>query len=414
MTLLYRLAVQGYGGLIRLAALFSGKARKWVEGRKNWRGELKNSIPSNRKVFWMHCASLGEFEQGRPILEAVRKDHPAWFILLSFFSPSGYEIRKNTPLADRVVYLPLDGPAAARDFLDLARPSVVVFVKYEFWYFFLREISKRKIRAFLVSGLFRPKQSFFRPYGRFFRKMLPAFTHFFVQNEESARLLASIGYHEVTVSGDNRIDSVAQNADRARQFPLVANFCSGSRALICGSTHSGDDKVLIPFLNHDLPPHWKVIYAPHEIKTGNLSELKQKLGDRTVFYSSLKDRKEYNGKDRFLIIDNVGMLAQLYQYGSLAYIGGGFGKGVHNLLEPMAFGLPCIFGPRYQKFEEARFLVEHKAGKSIDNSEELEAAFRFFLEEADYERAVQKAGAYIASSRGATEKVMGRLTREME
>jgi 3-deoxy-D-manno-octulosonic-acid transferase len=406
MRILYQLFVFLYGLSVRIAALFSRKAGQWIKGRKAWKDELMRSIPADRPVCWMHCASLGEFEQGKPVLERIRKESPDHFILLTFFSPSGYEVRKSTPLADKVMYLPLDSPSNARFFLKWSRPSLILFVKYEFWYFFLREAKKSQAKTYLISGLFRPSQLFFRPYGHFFRKILHSFDHFFVQNKESADLLHSIGIEGVTVAGDNRIDSVAQNAAAAGRFEAVESFCGKAPVIICGSTHDEDEPSLLPFLNDHLPEAWKIVFAPHEIKKTKLERLKKNFEGQAIFFSEWKKKERQAKSRRVLIIDNVGMLAQLYQYGRLAYIGGGFGRGIHNLLEPMAFGLPCLFGPKYQKFEEAQYLVRAGAGHSVRNKEELKRAFDQLLQAENYTLASEKARSYILSSQGATEKVI--------
>ncbi len=406
MKWLYLFGLYFFQLLVSLAAWFNPKARLWKYGRKHWRAQLADqSWPANSKKVWIHCASLGEFEQGRPIIEKFKSHEPETQIILTFFSPSGYEIRKNYELADLVLYLPLDTPSNSRGFVELLQPDLVIFVKYEFWYFFLRQLHREKIPTFLISALFRPDQVFFNPYGGFFKKMLFFFTHIFVQNEASSQLLEQAGVSHHTIAGDTRVDRVVALADEKKAFPLVQAFAQDHPLLIAGSTWPEDEEVLIPFFHRHLGKNWKVIIAPHEIGATHITAIEAQLKDAYIRYSQL--RRDTSFKNiRYLLIDNIGMLASLYQYGTIAYIGGGFGRGIHNTLEPITFGLPVIFGPKYTKFEEAESLVVSGGAFTIQSTEELARTMQWLeSEKASYEQASLKARQYIDDNRGATDVI---------
>lgn len=403
MMLLYYFAIKLYGLALHLAAHFHPKAQEWVRGRKQWRRTLAEKVKGLENPVWMHCASLGEFEQGRPILEALREEFPEAPVLLTFFSPSGYKLRKNTPLAERVLYLPLDSPGNARFFLTQVKPRLALFVKYDFWYFFLRECRRRDIPLVLCAGLFRPGQIFFRSYGGFFRRMLSFFNHLLVQDEASAKILREHGIERLSVTGDPRIDRVAQLAQRAEAFPKVATFCENSPVLIFGSTHSPDEELLLHFLKKRPPTDpWKYILAPHDIHKKRIEQLMNELPLPAQRYSS------YQPEDgsRVLIIDNIGMLSRLYQYGQLAYIGGGFGRGIHNTLEPFSFGLPVAFGPNYEKFEEARQMVEAGGAKVVKDATALQHTVTQWEKAENWRKASDIVQSYIKNSRGATQRSM--------
>jgi 3-deoxy-D-manno-octulosonic-acid transferase len=403
--------VQAYGLFIRLAALFNAKAGQWVAGRRRWRQAQRGLLEAKPRgagpLVWMHCASLGEFEQGRPVIEGLKAARPELRVLLTFFSPSGYELRKNYPLADYVAYLPLDTPANARDFLALWQPDLAVFVKYEFWYFYLRALRQRAIPVYLVSALFRPGQLFFKPYGGALRRLPGGFEHIFLQDEPSGQLLRRLGLSNFSVAGDTRIDRVVQIAQDSASFPLVEAFAGGAPVLIAGSTWPADEALLLPFLNESLPREWKAIIAPHQIKAAHAQGLAAQFAGQAVLYSQAGAADL--AQARLLIIDNVGMLSALYRYGRIAYIGGAFGAGLHNTLEPIAFGLPVIFGPKYEKFAEARYLVSAGGGFSIGNAAELAAAFQGLLPEAAYRAAADQARAYVSANQGASKMVVKAL-----
>lgn len=405
MRLFYDVSIRFYNLALKLAAIFSKKARLWGEGRKNWPTRLKKELETIRgkKLIWMHCASLGEFEQGRPLIEWLKEKRPDCKILLTFFSPSGYEIRKNYALTDVVFYLPLDTAVNARRFLQIAEPELAIFVKYEFWFHYLRQLEERQISHVLISAIFRKEQIFFKTYGGFFRSMLAGFDRLFVQDEASKALLKGIQTKEVYVAGDTRIDRVLAIAKQNRRFPLLDAFAGRRPLLIVGSSWPPDEAILVPFINQYLPEDWKVIIAPHQIKESGIKALEDSLAAPSIRYSQA-EAQDLTSR-RVLIIDNIGMLSALYAYGRLAYIGGGFGAGIHNTLEPIAFGLPVIFGPKYKKFMEAVELVQKGGAFSIENQQELSLVFENLRQEEAYARARSAARSYVERNQGATERI---------
>lgn len=405
----YTLGIYLYGIVLRFADLFHPKARKWVKGRQNWvdqHRKLSAALPENRSLFWFHCASLGEFEQGRPLIEKLKaRPHPP-LILLTFYSPSGYEIRQKYPQADVVAYLPLDTPAQARAFVKIWQPQLAIFVKYEFWFNILQQLQKQHIPTLLISGLFRPGQLFFKPYGGAFRRILEGFSHLFVQDEASGQHLLNTGIEQHTVAGDTRIDRVQSIAQQAPEIPVATRFSQSTPVLVVGSSWPEDEACLLPFLNTELPPNWKVMIAPHEISESHLKNIEQQLALPCIRFSAAENNLEELDSARVLLIDNIGMLSALYQYGRLAYIGGGFKTGLHNTLEPIAFGLPVLFGPKYHKFEEARYLVREGGGFVVTQKEELSQTFQQLQQPEAYTRAAAKALGYITQNQGATQKVL--------
>lgn len=417
MRFLYSLSIQVLAGGIRIAAFFHPKARLWHTGRLDWRARYRNMFSKKGRVLWVHAASLGEFEQGRPVIEAFRLAYPDWQIVLSFFSPSGYEIRKNYAQADWVCYLPADTPGNARDFLDLIRPDAAVFVKYEFWANYLFELKNRSCPTLLVSALFRPGQPFFRWYGAFWRRMLTCFSHIFVQNAASARLLQSRGFQQLSVAGDTRVDRVLKLAQEAPENPIVQAFAGDSPVFIAGSSWEADEAVLLPVLQNPEFKAFKLIIAPHEPSEKHLTSLLAQLTRPYLRYSQcLPSEQETEAAEQtrlqriagqeILIIDNVGMLNTLYRYGAIAWIGGGFGKGIHNTLEPAAFGLPVLFGPRYEKFEEARQLVARGGAFALRDARELGVLLKKLRAPEAHAKASAAVRDYLEESRGATEQVI--------
>ncbi len=369
---LYNLGLILYVGIIRLVAPRHRKARLWLEGRKELFRRMRETIDPQARIVWVHVASLGEFEQGRPIIERIRRDYPEYKILLTFFSPSGYEIRKNYAGADYIFYLPIDTPGNARRFLDAAHPEIAVFVKYEYWLNLLRELRRRSVRTFVVSAIFRPGSIFFRPYGGLWRQALESFEVLFVQNEESKKLLGEIGFDNVLVAGDTRFDRVAEIARNARRIELIDRFRGNDRLFVAGSTWGPDEELLIPLMNDN--PDVKFIVAPHEMDEGRIARLMKETRGGAVRYTQCTDTTSFEGT-QLLILDTVGLLASVYGYASWSYIGGGFGVGIHNTLEAATFGLPVAFGPKYEKFKEARDLVTLGAARSVTSYEELGAWF---------------------------------------
>lgn len=397
MLFLYRLSVQLYQFAIWLASIFNQKAKLWIDGRRN------QKLVTIDASLWFHFASLGEFEQGRPVLEKLKAENPALIIVVTFFSPSGYEIRKNTPLADYVYYLPLDTRKNAENFIQTINPKIAVFTKYEYWYFYFDELYQHEIPLYLISAIFRPQQIFFRSYGGFYRQMLLLVQHFFVQDETSKQLLASINIDEVSVSGDTRFDRVWQNAQNIEPVTLIDTFKNNQPVFIAGSTWPPDEDLIAGLVS--IYPDWKFIIAPHEISKEKISNLLQKLpAEKTVFYSDIQTDTTILKEKQVLVIDNVGLLSKLYQYGNIAYIGGGFGTGIHNTLEAAAFGLPVIFGPVYYKFKEAKDLIDLKAGFSIINEASLESIVAKLIQDENfYAEASNQAKNYTRQNTGATE-----------
>ena len=406
MVWIYNFLVGGYRLIIQIASLFHPKARKWVEGRKNWRNYLSNKMNDHHKdafIVWVHCASLGEFEQGRPFIEIMKKQKPKCQIVLSFFSPSGYEVRKQYPLADLVTYLPADTKKNAIDWIEIMQPDLAVFVKYDFWYHYLHTLEQKKVSTILISAKFRSDQLFFKSYGGFYRKLLKKFNWIFLQDETSASLLNEIYIDNYSITGDTRIDRVAQLSEQVKPFSEVSQFVGESKVLVVGSSWPEDEKILLPFINKKLPKEWKVIIAPHVIKEEKIRQIVSGLKRKALRYSNIKSLTN----QKVLIIDNIGMLNALYQYGEVAYIGGGFGKGIHNTLEPMAFGLPVIFGPRYQAFSEAVLMVAQGGAFSVGSTADLEKVFEKVL--TNYGEASQKVGSFIKNNRGATQLIFQKM-----
>ena len=424
---IYNIFLLLYSIGIKITALWNPKARLWLNGRKDiWariaevRGRPdrhREEADSQPPLVWMHCSSLGEFEQGRPVLEALRQQHPAMQIVVTFFSPSGYEVRKNYSGADHVLYLPMDSKAAARKFLALVQPSLVIWIKYEYWFYYLTELKKKHIPCILVSGIFRKDQPFFKWYGRLHRYMLESFSHLFVQTERSKQLLGTIGFsNNVTIGGDTRFDRVVQIAEQFEPIPVIEQFCGNAPVIVAGSTWPEDEEELDHYANTH--PEVKVIIAPHEINEAHLQEV-EKLFKNAIRYSQYKAQSTGAtsgnnalpiaiGTANTLIIDNIGMLSKLYKYATITYIGGGFGDdGVHNVLEAAVYGRPVVFGPVYDKYIEAVELVQDGGGLVINTALEAEQTFNTLLADAGaYTSACEAARNYVYSNKGATESII--------
>lgn len=399
---LYNTGILAFQTLLRLAAPFNPKARSWIEGRRNWHAALAEKLQTNTApIAWFHAASLGEFEQGRPVIEAFRKQYPAYKILLTFFSPSGYEVRKKYEGADYIAYLPADTPRNAQQFVGLIRPRMAFFIKYEFWYNYLYELNRAHVPILCFSAIFRPNQLFFKPYGGFYRTMLHYFDHILVQNAESVDLLKRIGITQVIQAGDTRFDRVAQVAATRQVLPLAAAFKQTQPLLVVGSAWPEDMAVLIPFLNTFGQP-LKVILAPHEIHDDEIERWRGQLKKASVRFSQTSEIAVQRAD--VLIIDNVGMLSSLYQYGDFAYVGGAFKQGLHNILEAATFGLPLFFGPDYQKFQEAIDLVNEGGAFPISTTTELTTLFA--NQYADPSEAARICQSYVQRNIGATAQVM--------
>lgn len=400
MLLLYNIGIRLYFLAVYAASFFNAKAKLWIKGRST------QQIGTTEGCIWFHFASLGEYEQGRPVLEALKAKDSNTKIVITFFSPSGYEIRKNTPLADAVYYLPLDTAANAQHFINTIKPKAAIFTKYEYWYHYFNQLHQQQIPLYIVSGIFRPKQVFFKWYGGLHRSMLAMVTHFFVQDEASVDLLKTININTATVSGDTRFDRVWANANSPKELPIIAEFKNNQKVFIAGSTWPQDEELLSTIITRH--PDWKWIFAPHEIGEERIIKLLDILpSEGTIRYSQITGNRQPTTDNRILIIDNIGMLSSLYQYGDVAYIGGGFGRGIHNTLEAAAFGLPVIFGRNYLAFKEARDIVHLKAGISVNNAEQLiEATDLLMLDDEYRSYASQKIKAYVQQNIGATEKIL--------
>lgn len=395
-----------YQSAVTLAATRNPKAQKWVEGRRNWQQQLQQNWQPQpgSKVVWMHCASLGEFEQGRPVLEAMKSQYPNSKILLTFFSPSGYEIRKNYNGADYVMYLPMDGASNAKSFIDLVQPDLAIFVKYEFWHYYLTELKKGKIETILVSGIFRPSQPFFQLWGGFHRNMLQNFSHLFVQNATSKELLDGIGLSgKTTIAGDTRFDRVIALAEQWKPIEIADAFCGTEPVLVAGSTWAEDETILAEWMKEN--KQYKLIIAPHEIKAENIDRLKT-LFPNSISFSELSTHHSPLTTHGTLIIDNIGYLSRLYKYATVCYVGGGFNKsGHHNILEAAVYGKPVITGPNFEKFKESADLKKLGGSFTINDAAELKEV----MLQIDIATAGTIAGTYVKENAGATTTIVNWL-----
>lgn len=410
MRLLYDLGILLYGVLLRCVAPFIPKAKLWVEGRKNLLRHIEQTVERGQKPIWFHFASLGEFEQGRSVMEQIKKKFPSEKIIITFYSPSGYEIRKNTPLADYVFYLPEDTAAHARKFLDIVSPKFAVFTKYEYWYHYFHELQQRSIPLLMISAIFREEQLFFKPYGGFYRSILKKVSYFFTQNMESVHMLKWIGITKAGLAGDTRFDRVVELPKQFQEIPEVQKYVGSHPVLVAGSTWQPDEEYLQSLAQQHA--QWKFILAPHEVNKEHIDALLQ-LFPSSVCFSELKtSSSDEIQRAQVLIIDNIGMLSSLYHYGDMAYIGGGFGVGIHNTLEAAAYGIPVIFGPKYEKFQEAIDLLVLGAGFSIGSAEELQRLFEALLDEEKRKEAGHAAANYVQQRAGATQIIMKYLETE--
>ncbi len=399
--LIYNLSLRLYIASIHFSAIFIIKARKWVTGRKGWKHKLLNANPEKKSLIWMHCASLGEYEQGKPVWEALRQAHKSSFFLLTFFSPSGFEAKKTDPLADLVLYLPADTKANARYFIEWANPDLVLMVKYELWYHYISELTERKIKTVLIAAVFRPKQWFFYFPGKFFMEKLRQLSHIFVQDEASLKLLHSHRVHNVSVAYDTRFDRVVEIASEKWNISAIDEFCHDAFLIVAGSTWLEDEKLLAKNLLI-LPEKAKLILAPHEVNIRHLTQIKS-LFKHAILFSKWDSKKRDDAS--ILIIDRMGILSKLYRYADLAYIGGGFGRSVHNVLEAAVYGIPLIFGPKHKKSLEALELLELNAALTVNNQRSFKAALRKYSNEDERMNAGRKANQYIMNHIGGTEQI---------
>lgn len=400
---MYNLAIYLYLFGVAIASLFSKKVKTMWRGERHALDVLKEKVDPDAKYIWFHAASLGEFEQGRPLMERIRRDYPEYKILLTFFSPSGYEVRKDYQGADIICYLPLDTIRNARRFLRRVRPVMAFFIKYEFWYNYLHILKHRNIPVYSVSSIFRPDQVFFKWYGYQYAHVLKCFTRFMVQNEQSKLLLAKLGITDVDVVGDTRFDRVLQIKEAAKQLPIVEAFKQDYKVFVAGSSWPPDEDIFIRFFNEH--KDWKLIIAPHVIGEDHLQHILSKLDRKTVRYT--QTTAEEAASADCLIIDCFGLLSSIYHYGEVAYVGGGFGVGIHNVLEAAVWDVPVIFGPNNHRFQEARGLIAAGGGFEINNDEDfVNVMTRLMSDQAALTEAGTKAGTFVMSLSGATDKVL--------
>ena len=408
MLFIYSIIVSIAGLLLQIIAFFVPKINLFVAGRKEVFPTLKTKIKSTDKTFWFHAASLGEYEQGLPVIERIKEKYPSHKIIVSFFSPSGYEVRKNNTIADATVYLPLDTLKNAKKFIQLTHPDAVFFIKYEFWPNYLNELKRQNIPTYLISGIFRENQAFFKWYGGFYKKALDAFTYFFVQNENALHLLHQLGKENAIVSGDTRFDRVASILEKDNALDFIEAFKNGKTTIVAGSSWPKDEELLVDFIN-DTTTDTKYIIAPHNIKPDQIQQLKNSCAKKVLLYSE-KENKDLKDFDVF-IIDTIGILTKIYSYADIAYVGGGFGHpGVHNILEPATFGIPILIGPHFSHFAEATDLVALKGCITIQNKEELSRNFLDLI--TNTESRIEKGTIcrdFVQKNKGAVDRIMEKV-----
>ncbi|MCF8234513.1 MAG: 3-deoxy-D-manno-octulosonic acid transferase [Bacteroidales bacterium] len=387
----------------------NSKARQWVKGRKGIFMQMGSEIQADDQIIWMHCASLGEFEQGRPVIEALKQRYPAYKIMLTFFSPSGYEIRKNYENADYVYYLPADTPANVKKFIGIARPKIAIFVKYEYWYHYIRTLSCKGVPVFMVSAVFRKNQHFFKWYGKWFLNQLKKIEWFFLQQARDKELLADYGIRNTSVSGDTRFDRVWNIREEQKGIPLVEKFVQHKKVFLAGSSWLPDEKIVRAFMAKE-PKDFKYIIAPHQVHGDHIKEIVNLFGVEKVARFSAMDDKKVNAV-KVLVIDSIGILSMLYRYANYALIGGGFGVGIHNILEASAFGVPVFFGPNYKKFEEAKDLIRLGGAFEIAGPEALTAKMNAFESNPEaYKQCREIAQVYVRDKQGATNRILHKLS----
>jgi 3-deoxy-D-manno-octulosonic-acid transferase len=407
MKVVYNIGVLIFTALAHLISPFNSKVSLWVKGQKKWAKKIADKIQPEGQIVWIHCASLGEFEQGRPVIEAIKKKMPDLKIVLTFFSPSGYEIRKNYPGADCIVYLPADTPENAARFVRLVNPEFVIFVKYEFWNNYISVLYERHIPLYLISAIFRPEQHFFKWYGSFFRGMLKKFKRIFVQDQRSLDLLSGIGLENISLTGDTRFDRVVQITETARDIPQLEQFRGNEKLFLAGSSWKQDEEIITQYINK-FPGRMKWVFAPHEIDKPNIERIEKLINVRHIRFSEFN---ETASDARVLIIDNIGLLSSAYKYAYIAAIGGGFGKGIHNILEPACWGIPVMFGPEYKKFREAIDLINENGAMTFDSFGNFsEILDKWLTDELFYLKSAKAATDYVNKNTGATGKILQEIS----
>ncbi len=408
MNTLYNTGIFILTLLFSILSPFNKKASLWFKGRRLWREKLRENLNPQERKLWIHCSSLGEFEQGRPIIEGIKETHPELKIILTFFSPSGYENRKSYSEADYICYLPADIKSNARDFISLVNPEFVIFVKYEFWNNYITELHNRDIPLYLVSAIFRPDQHFFRWYGAFFRKMLKKIDKIFVQDQRSVELLRSIGIDNAILAGDTRFDRVVKIAATAGDIPQLEQFRGGEKMFLAGSSWRRDEEIISQYINK-FPGRMKWVFAPHEIDKSNIERLENLFDEKVIRFSEFT----LSATDsRVLIIDNIGMLSSAYKYASIAEVGGGFGSGIHNILEPACWKIPVLFGPNHKEYKEAVDLIAEDGAMTFDSFGGFSAILDRLLSDGNYYlKSAAKAGEYISKNTGATGRILVEIFR---
>ncbi len=410
MYFIYNCVVYIAQFFLRIAAIFSSKLKLFVVGRTHVFEHLKQNISNTDNVVWVHVASLGEFEQGLPILEKIKQEYPNYKLLVTFFSPSGYEVKKNTSAADVVTYLPLDTKKNATAFIKYANPKLVLFVKYEIWPNYLKVLANQKIPTVLISALFKENHIYFKWYGGFMKNALNTFEHFFIQDEKSKQLLSKINFQNATVSGDTRFDRVSEILKRDNTLDFMTQFLGKSKCLVAGSTWPEDEKILVSYINNNQKDKLKYVIAPHNIKEDHIKNLKNTISDKTLLYSEInnKDLSKYD----VLIIDTIGILTKVYSYAYISYVGGAFATGLHNTLEPAVFGIPVIIGSRYNGFKEAEDLVKLKGIISVNNEIEFSGVLNRLLSDTEFHKVTGQINSnYITKSTGASIQIMDYLRK---
>ncbi len=405
----YNTSIKAYGLALKLASGFNEKAKLWVNGRKNWEEQIASKIQPNDRVLWVHCSSLGEFEQGRPVIEALKEKYPNHKIAVSFFSPSGYEIRKNYPGADVIFYLPLDTKENAEKLIQVLHPELLVLVKYEYWFNLITALHQKNIPTIVVSAIFRESQNFFKNNGKnWFAQKLNLVSHFFIQNQKSKVLLDSIGIEQSTLAGDTRFDRVKQIVHQNNQLDFMDQFKGNSKLIVVGSSWPKDEELFLSLINEKLKADWKILFAPHNLHEKEIEAFTSKLNVSVVKFSDLENTSSEQLKQaKVFILNTIGILSKVYAYADITYIGGGFGAGIHNTLEAVTYGNPVVFGPKYKKFQEAVDLIEVGGGFSISNQQEFNTIMdRLISDESFRQFSGQKAGDFVQKSPNATAMIM--------
>ena len=406
MRFLYQLSIYFYYFAALIVSIFKPKAKLWIQGRKDLLRTLENEIKNNDEIYWFHCASLGEFEQGKPIIDRLKIKNKHCKIIITFFSPSGYEARKEYEHADWVYYLPIDTPKNARQFLDIVQPQQAFFIKYEFWFNYLYELKQRGIPTYLISGIFRKDQLFFKWYGFLHKKMLGYFTYFFLQNADSKELLATISITNTTVSGDTRLDRVYENSLQPKSLPLIEQFKENKKVIILGSSWRKEEEIIAEYIQSS-KKEFKFIIAPHDINTQHIEAIKKLLKNDYICYSAMEE--VHTSSKKVLIIDNIGLLSHIYQYTDIALIGGGFKNALHNILEPASFNNAILFGPQHDKFPEAQELIKTGGAYQINDLDDLIGVINRLTLENNLEETQTKASDYIKNGIGATKIIFNNL-----